>query len=152
MSDTPYGTLDGVRSLLPKDQNITATTVGTVTDVTTWLTKVGGTVDVALLQGGYTSPATDATVQSALGLLVEKETSYLLMNRRSGTGTEDVPDTWWGQYHKEFMDTIALIRDGKWAATPTTSGSGNVAASVTMDAETSDDPDLKAKITIGYQW
>jgi len=145
-----YGSVDGVRRLLPKDQTITQNTIGTVADVTANGSSIAATLDIALAQGGYTSPATNTTMKAALGLLEDKENCYLVMTKRSGP-IEKADETWWGKFHKEFLDTVELIRKGTWAAPPTSS-TGSVAASVTMNAETDNDPATQAKVTIDYEW
>lgn len=119
-----YCTLAQIQALLPKEIRVDETTEPTDDQVTSWITQVSARVDLALLDGGHTSPATDATQLSAFSLLAAQEIAWMVMYRNNAATADH-------EWHKAFEAALVKLAAGDMAV------SGNVVhapSSRTMDA------------------
>lgn len=129
-----YTSLSKVQALLGKDGFVDETTDPTKTQAETWITDVEARLDLALITGGQTAPATDATQVAAFDLVCAQEVAWLVLVSRRAAG--DDPNE--HPYHKAFLSILTLLEDGSLV---TASSTANAPWSYTMEADEDDTTD-----------
>lgn len=111
-----YTTLAHVQAMLQTDIRIDESTEPKAADVEVWIDGVTAQVDLALLDGGHTSPATDATQLSAFDLVTAGEVAWRVLVAKGAAGED--PEA--HPYHKDFLKLVEALADGLMAVSSST--------------------------------
>lgn len=133
-----YGSVAGVRSLVQSMGQALSDTDPqsrpTAADVTTWLTELEAEVDNAYALSGFTVPITDANLKLKLGRRINRRGAYDVMVARGVARTKD-DEPLWLDWKQEFDDMLAGIPKGEWSPPSSSTPSGMLPWSPTMDAD-----------------
>ena len=137
-----YTNVDRVNALLPGDKTITIESDPDLSEVERWIENVEGKLNVALVDGGHTSPATDAKQLAAFDLLCARDVAWQAMMVNGGVDAKH-------PYHTDFEAALGMIADGGMPSAADEAGSP---WAHTMDADTSSDSSKRARVEKGMEF
>jgi hypothetical protein len=100
-----YTTTEHVRALVPDLPIDESDEKPTDVDVEVWIPQIEARLNVALVEGGHTSPATDAEQVKVFDLLAAQEAAWMVLVVRKAADEDHV-------WHKEFLAAVESISDG----------------------------------------